>query len=61
MMDCPKCSIQLVWEDWFGIGPHIEDRPKAGDIYRCETEECDPHFYYTYASRPDELHEGYPC
>lgn len=62
-MDCPTCGEELLHEDIYGRLCAHQDGHIAGDIYRCENENCESfmEFFHTYRSNPDDLREGYPC
>ena len=71
-MDCPHCSQELNYSDYYFTGNYSAYKKgyanngfeKKGDIYKCSNEECESqtfngHFYTKINS--DELFEGYPC
>jgi hypothetical protein len=62
-MECPYCSIELNYNDYYGLGnPFSTGFKKQGDIHRCENEECEVYMEHFYTRNNwDELFEGYPC
>jgi hypothetical protein len=74
MAECPKCGGDLEHSDTFGNSTYAiaatgyrspyfsgEGAIKAGDIWQCTNEECEGNWFYTYASDPGHVHQGYPC
>lgn len=63
-MECPYCSKELEYHDYFGRYLGNDNWDKKGEIYKCSNEECESEMfnYYFYTEINNEnLRDGYPC
>lgn len=71
-MECPYCSEELEFHDYFGRLAMHQDGKVLGDIWVCPNGRkedgtcgsdvfCHPGFFWTERGNNDDLHEGYPC
>ncbi len=62
-MKCEYCNNELLYADYFGRIATHQDGHIEGDIYECNTEDCEmcQESFHTHRNNPDDLHEGYPC
>lgn len=68
-LNCPYCDEELIYQDYYGKLKHPEHYwiyprswiERAGDIYKCENEDCEAYEQHFYTDQNDDLYEGYPC
>lgn len=60
-MDCPNCSTELKYVDFYGFYKGNDNWDKKGDIFKCTNEECDCFDEYFHTDVDGDLNEGYPC